>query len=141
MLNKATLIGHVGKAPEIRSFQNGNRVAQFSIATTERWKNKEGVKQEKTQWHKIAVFNEPLVKLTESYIRKGSKIYLEGQIETREYEKDGEKKYITEIVLRPFNGEIRLLDSKADRENEPAPEDRPAPVRAASTDIDDEIPF
>lgn len=112
-LNKAILIGNVGKDPEIRSMQSGDRVASFSLATSERWKNKDGEKQEKTEWHRVSCFNQGLVKVIENYVKKGSKIYLEGQIETRKWtDKDGVEKYSTEIILRPFKSELVLLDSK-----------------------------
>lgn len=117
MLNKVTLIGHLGKDPEIRTMQSGDRVANFSLATTERWKDKTtGEKKEKTEWHRIVIFNKALVDLSEKYIRKGSKIYLEGQLETRKWSdsKTGEDKYSTEIVLRPFNGQIVMLDGKGE---------------------------
>lgn len=114
-INKATLIGNVGKDPEIKTFQNGGKVAQFSLATTESWKDKaSGEKKTETEWHNIVVKNEGLVGIVEKYIKKGSKLYIEGKLETREYEKDGVKKYVTEIVLYPYNGEIVLLDAKGE---------------------------
>jgi single-strand DNA-binding protein len=116
-VNKVVLIGRVGKDPEIRSFNSGDRVANFSIATSEKWKDKAtGEKKEKTEWHNIAVFNENLVKVVESYVKKGSMIYVEGQLSTRKYQKNGEDRYITEIVLRQFKGELTLLESKGERE-------------------------
>ena len=151
-LNKVTLIGSLGKDPEIRSFQNGGQVANFSIATSESWKDKAtGEKKDHVEWHRVAVFNAHLIKICESYLRKGSKIYLEGQIETRKYEKDGRDVYTTEIVLRPFNGMITILSGPKEKEYEEThkgfdrqgdipsrdPSD-PAPIK---NEIDDEIPF
>jgi len=111
-LNKVTIIGNLGKDPEIRSFQNGGRVASFSVATSESWKDKQsGEKKERTEWHRISVMNEALVGVVEKYVRKGTKIYLEGQLETRKWtDKDGAEKYTTEIVLRQYRGELILLD-------------------------------
>ena len=111
-LNKVTIIGNVGKEPEVRSFQNGGRVASFSVATSERWKDKQsGEQKERTEWHRISVLNENLVGVVEKYVRKGTKLYLEGQLETRKWtDKEGAEKYSTEIVLRPYRGELLLLD-------------------------------
>jgi single-strand DNA-binding protein len=113
-LNKACLIGNVGKDPEVRSFQNGNRAASFSLAMSEHWKDKQtGEKKERTQWVNVVIFDEGLVKLAESYITKGTKLYLEGAIETRKWQaQDGQDRYATEVVLRPFNSKIILLSSK-----------------------------
>jgi single-strand DNA-binding protein len=111
-LNKVTIIGNVGKEPEVRSFQNGGRVASFSVATSERWKDKaSGEQKERTEWHRISVLNENLVGVVEKYVRKGTKLYLEGQLETRKWtDQSGAEKYSTEIVLRPYRGELLLLD-------------------------------
>jgi len=111
-LNKVMLIGNLGQDPEIRAFQSGGRVASFSLATSESWKDKtSGEKKEKTEWHRIAVFSEPLVVLCERYLKKGSKVYIEGQLETRKWQdKAGQERQTTEIVLRPYAGEITLLD-------------------------------
>ena len=112
-INKVTLLGNVGKDPEIKTFQNGGRVAQFSLATSESWKDKtSGEKKTATEWHNIVVKNEALVGIVEKYVKKGAKIHLEGKIETRKYQKDGSDRYITEIVLYPYAGEIVLLDAK-----------------------------
>ena len=114
-VNKVILVGNLGKDPEIRSFQNGGRVASFSLATSESWKDKQsGEKKEKTEWHRVSVLNENLVGLVERYLKKGSKIYLEGQLETRKYnDKDGAEKFTTEVVLRPYRGELTFLDGKS----------------------------
>ncbi len=110
-VNKVILVGNLGKDPEIRTMQSGDRVANLSVATSESWKDKaSGEKKEKTEWHRVSVFNQNLVNLVEQYTRKGSRLYIEGQIETRKYQQDGVDKYTTEIVLRPYRGEIALLD-------------------------------
>lgn len=113
-VNKVILVGNLGKDPEIRSFQNGGRVASFSIATSDNWKDKAtGEKKERTEWHRISVLNDALVGIVEKYVKKGSKLYIEGQLETRKYtDKDGAERYTTEIVLRPFSGTLTMLDSR-----------------------------
>jgi single-strand DNA-binding protein len=115
-INKVTLLGNVGKDPDIRSFQNGGKVAHFSLATTERWKDKTtGEPKAETEWHNITVKNDKLVGIVEKYVKKGSKLYLEGKLETRKFTtKEGVDKYTTEVVLYPYNGDIVLLDAKDD---------------------------
>jgi single-strand DNA-binding protein len=115
-VNKATLIGHLGKDPEIRSFQDGGRVAHFSIATSESWKDKEsGERKERTEWHRVSITSEGLVGVAEKYLKKGAKVYVEGKLETRKWaDRDGNERYTTEIVLRPYSGELILLDRKDD---------------------------
>lgn len=118
-INRVILIGNIGQDPEIRSFQSGDRVASFSLATSESWKDKStGERKERLEWHKIVVFNQGLIKLCESYLAKGSKVYVEGQLETRSYDKDGQKVYTTEIVLRPYNGQITMLDGRKDSDGQ-----------------------
>lgn len=134
-VNKAIIVGNLGADPDIRTMQSGDKVANLSVATSERWKDKSGEKKERTEWHRVVIFSQPLVKLAENYLKKGSKIYLEGQIETRSWEQDGVKKYTTEIVLRPFKSEITFLDSKGDAQAAPAAE----PTQVSETE--DEIPF
>ena len=114
-VNKVILIGNVGNDPEIRSFQNGGRVCNLSIATSDRWKDRETNEQkERTQWHRVVVFTEGLIALIEKYVKKGSKLYIEGQLETREWtDESGQKKYFTEVVLRNFRGELTFLDNKS----------------------------
>lgn len=114
-VNKVILIGNLGQDPEIRTFQSGDRVASFSIATSESWKDKAtGEKKEKTEWHRVSVLNQGLVKIVESYVKKGSKVYIEGQLETRKWQdQSGQDKYTTEVVLRPFRGELTLLDGRS----------------------------
>lgn len=113
-LNKVQLIGNLGRDPEVRTLQNGGKVASFSVATSESWKDKaSGERQEKTQWHNIVVFNEGLAAVAERFLKKGSKIYVEGQLESRKWQdKDGADKVTTEIVLRPFNGALTMLEGK-----------------------------
>ena len=150
-VNKVILVGNLGKDPEIRTFPNGGRVANFSIATSESWKDKtSGERKERTEWHRISVLNDALVGVVEKYVKKGSKLYIEGQLETRKYEKDGREMYTTEVVLRPYRGELTMLDSKGGGGSSAA-NDYAEPMAvgggggsfAASgkNDMDDEIPF
>ena len=113
-VNKVILIGNVGQDPEIRSFQSGGKVCNLSIATSERWKDRESNEQkERTQWHRVVVFNENLINLIEQYVKKGSKLFIEGQLETRKWtDSSGVDKYATEVVLRNFKGELTFLDSR-----------------------------
>lgn len=117
-VNKVILVGNLGKDPEVRSMQSGDRVASFPIATSERWKDKAtGERKEKTEWHKVTIFDERLVEITEKYLRKGSKVYLEGQLQTRKWnDQNGQERYTTEIVLQRFRGDLTLLDTKSDGE-------------------------
>ena len=110
-VNKACILGAVGQDPKISLLNDGKEVASFSIATSDKWKDKEGNKQERTEWHKIVVFG-GVVNVVKNYVKKGSKLYIEGKIQTRNYEKDGVKHYVTEIVLQGFNSMLQLLDSK-----------------------------
>ena len=113
-VNKVMLVGNVGKDPETRTFNNGGKVCNFSLATSETWRDKQsGEKRDKTEWHNIAIFNENLVKVVENYVKKGSKLYIEGQLQTRKWQdRDGNDKYTTEVVLQRFRGELVLLDSR-----------------------------
>ena len=115
-VNKVILVGNLGKDPEVRTFQNGGKVCNFSIATSENWKDKNtGERQEKTQWHNIAVFSEPLANIAEQYLKKGSKVYVEGQLETRKWQdQSGNDRYSTEVVLKGYNSTMTMLDSRAD---------------------------
>ena len=155
-LNEVKLIGNVGQDPEIRNFQNGGMVASFSLATAEKWKDRNtGERREKTEWHRVAVFSPHLCELAEKYIKKGSRIYLSGKLETRKWQdQSGADRYSTEVVLRQFNGEILLLDERG-KKNAAAPTGgdqepyqtasvgREAARIAKSTepDLDDDIPF
>ncbi len=118
-VNKVILVGNLGKDPEVRSLNNGSKVVSFSIATSENWKDKAtGEKREKTEWHKIVIFNENIARVAESYLRKGSKVYVEGALQTRKWaDKDGVEKYTTEIVLQAYRGELTLLDSRGDSDS------------------------
>ncbi len=113
-VNKVILIGNVGKDPEVRTFGNGGKVANFTIATSESWKDRNtGERKEKTDWHNIAVFNEGLVGIVERYVKKGSKLYIEGALKTRKWQdRDGNDRYTTEVVLQGFNGSLTMLDSR-----------------------------
>ncbi|MGA8171360.1 MAG: single-stranded DNA-binding protein [Methylocystis sp.] len=116
-VNKVILIGNLGRDPEVRTLPSGDKVVSFSLATTESWRDKNtGERKDRTEWHNISIFNENLGKIAEQYCRKGSKIYLEGQLSTREYtDKDGNQRKATDVVLQRFRGELTLLDSKGGR--------------------------
>ena len=116
-VNKVILVGNLGRDPEVRTLPSGDRVVSFSLATTESWRDKNtGERKDRTEWHNISIFNENLGKIAEQYCRKGSKIYLEGQLATREYtDKDGNQRKATDIVLQRYRGELTLLDSKGGR--------------------------
>ena len=113
-VNKVILIGNLGRDPEVRTFQNGGKVCNLRIATSENWKDRNsGERRERTEWHTVAIFNEALVRLAEQYLRKGSKVYLEGKLETRKWQdQSGQDRYSTEVVLRPYAGEMTFLDSR-----------------------------
>lgn len=113
-VNKVILIGNLGKDPEVRSLQNGGKVCTLRIATSETWKDRAtGERQERTQWHSVVIFNENLTGIAERYLRKGSKVYVEGQLETRKWQdQQGQERYTTEVVLRQFRGELTLLDGR-----------------------------
>jgi len=112
-VNKAIILGRLGRDPEVRNFQNGGKVVNLRIATSERYKDREGNQQERTEWHAVAIFNERLGEVAEKYLRKGSEVYIEGQIETRKWQdKDGQDRYTTEIVLRQFRGELQLVGGR-----------------------------
>ncbi len=115
-LNKVMLIGNLGADPEIRSFQNGGRVANLRIATSETWKDRNtGERQERTEWHTVAIFSEGLVNVCENYLKKGSKVYVEGQLQTRKWQdQNGQDRYSTEVVLRGYNGTLTMLDGRGE---------------------------
>ena len=149
-VNKVIIMGNLGKDPEIRNFPNGGRVCNFSVATSESWRDKNsGEKQERTQWHNISILSDPLVNIAERFLKKGSKVYLEGQLETRKWQDNsGSDRYSTEIVLRPYKGEITLIDNKADSNmsNETISNNQMDEIQENSVspnvdDFDDEIPF
>jgi len=155
-INKVTLLGHLGRDPEIRHTQSGDPIANFSIATSESWTDKSsGERKERTDWHNVVVFNDGLAGIVEKYLRKGSKVYVEGRLQTREYQdKDGQRRFTTEVVLQKFRGEIILLDSQSNR---PPPASDPDAYGATTgrgqtssgqhssmkdrAPIDDDIPF
>ncbi|TQS72803.1 single-stranded DNA-binding protein [Rhodobacteraceae bacterium] len=113
-VNKVILVGNLGRDPEVRSFSNGGKVCNLRIATSENWRDRSsGERKERTEWHSVAIFSEPLAKIAEQYLRKGSKVYIEGQLETRKWQdQSGQDRYSTEVVLRPYRGELTLLDSR-----------------------------
>jgi len=115
-VNKVILLGNLGADPEVRTFQNGGKVCNLRIATSERWKDKNtGENREKTEWHTVAIFNEGLVRVAEQYLRKGSSVYIEGQLQTRKWQdKDGNDRYSTEVVLQGFNSNLTMLGSRND---------------------------
>jgi len=159
-VNKVILVGNVGNDPEIRTFQNGGRVANLSLATSESWKDKAtGERKDKTEWHRVSVLNEGLVNVIENYVKKGSKLYIEGQLETRKWQdQSGQDKYSTEVVLRPYRGELTMLDARGGgasqgggfNDNQTGGFDNGAPQQAAASsnaapasapEFEDEIPF
>lgn len=113
-VNKVILIGNLGQDPEVRSFQNGGKVVNLRIATSEQWKDRNsGERRERTEWHSVAIFSEPLGRIAEQYLKKGSKVYIEGQLETRKWQdQSGQDRYTTEVVLRPYRSELTLLDGR-----------------------------
>ena len=114
-VNKVILVGNLGQDPESKSFSNGGEVVNLRIATTENYKDREGNRQEKTQWHSVAIFNENVGRIAKQYLKKGSKVYLEGQLETRKWQdNNGADRYQTEVVLRQFNAQLVLLDGRGD---------------------------
>jgi single-strand DNA-binding protein len=143
-LNKVVLIGNLGRDPEIRSTNDGREIATFSIATSESWKDKlTGEKKEKTEWHRIVVFSEGLVRVIKSYVKKGTKLYIEGQLQTRKWvDNENHERYTTEIVLQSFNSTLILLDGKNDSQmSQPSMGARQDAPTFDNSDLDDEIPF
>ncbi|WP_300576648.1 single-stranded DNA-binding protein [Phenylobacterium sp.] len=153
-VNKVILVGNLGADPEIRALSSGDRVANLRIATSETWRDRSsGERKERTEWHRVVIFNENLVKVAESYLRKGSKVYIEGAIQTRKWtDQSGVEKYSTEIVLQKFRGELTMLDGRGGDSDEgggsgggfssSGPRSQPSgPREDFSADLDDEIPF
>ena len=149
-VNKVTLVGNLGRDPEIRAMQNGDKIVQLSIATSDRWKDKNsGEQRERTEWHRVVIFNDALGKIAEQYLKKGSTVYLEGQLQTRKWtdQQSGQDKYTTEVVLQRYRGELTLLGSRPDNQinNEynksEIDQSSEAPVSNIASDLDDEIPF
>jgi len=148
-VNKVILIGNLGKDPEVRRLTSGDPVVNLSIATSESWRDKaSGERKEKTEWHRVVIFNENIAKVAEQYLKKGAKVYIEGQLQTRKYtDKDGAEKYSTEIVLQKYRGELTMLDGRGDSGGDRM-ERSPAMAGAGEggrsfqrADLDDEIPF
>ena len=168
-VNKVILVGNLGQDPESRSFANGGEVVNLRIATSENWKDRDGNRQERTEWHSVAIFNENLGRVAKSYLRKGSKVYIEGQIQTRKWQdQSGADRYTTEVVLQKFRGELVLLDARGEGGGGSSggydegassggfggsaygggggtgggskPQSRPQPA-AFDSDLDDDVPF
>ena len=148
-LNKVLLIGRLGADPEIKQMVNGKSVARLSIATGQSWKDKStGERKEKTEWHRVVIFNEGLVNVVQQYVKKGANVYIEGQLSTRKWkdESSGQDKYSTEIVLQGYNSSLTMLDSRNSSSNEPLVSDNKSSppkenLNQDSSDLDDEIPF
>ena len=143
-VNKVTILGHVWNDPEVRHNQDGKPIVNLSVATSESWRDKAtGERKEKSEWHRVVIFNEGLAKVAEQYVKKGSQVYIEGQLQTRKWtDKDGVEKYSTEIVLQNFNCTLKLVGGKPDSESRER-EDRPVMdnTRAGGFDLSDEAPF
>jgi single-strand DNA-binding protein len=157
-VNKVILVGNLGDDPEVRSLNNGGEVVNMRVATSENWKDRDGNRQERTEWHRVVIFNENLGRVAKSYLKKGSKVYLEGQIQTRKWQdQSGQDRYSTEVVLQRFRGELVLLDRREGGGGSYGGDDypdaaggdlggaaaRPAarPQPAFDSDLDDEVPF
>lgn len=144
-LNKVVLIGNLGRDPEIRSTSDGREIANFSIATSESWKDKAtGERKDKTEWHRIVVFSEGLVRVIKNYVKKGSKLYIEGQLQTRKWmDNENQERYTTEVVLQNFNSSLILLDSRGENNGFQGEEFQKKEAAPAfdNSDLDDEIPF
>lgn len=140
-VNKVIIIGHLGRDPEVRTFQNGGKVVNLRIATSETWKDKQsGERKERTEWHSVAIMNDGLAKIAEQYLRNGSKVYIEGQLETRKWQdQSGADKYTTEIVLRPYRGELTLLDGPSGGRGDEQQARSTAPAQRHA--LEDDIPF
>jgi single-strand DNA-binding protein len=163
-VNKVILVGNLGRDPEVRTFQNGGKVVNLRIATSETWKDRtSGERKERTEWHSVAIFNENIARVAEQYLKKGSKVYIEGQLETRKWQdQSGQDRYTTEVVLRPYRGELTLLEGREgggggggygsdpmgggyggddDRALAPARSGGSGSGGGRSSDLDDDIPF
>ena len=145
-INKAIIVGNVGRDPEVRSTQDGREIATLTVATSESWKDKStGERKEKTEWHRVVIFNDGLVNLVKNYVKKGSKLYIEGALHTRKWtDKDGVERYTTEIVLQGFGGGITMLDKNNSGGNNNSSESSDQPQQSSpsnSDHIDDEVPF
>jgi single-strand DNA-binding protein len=144
MLNKVTLIGHLGADPDVRATQDGRKIVNLRLATSESWKDKAtGEKREKTEWHSVVIFSEGLARVASEYLKKGSKVYIEGQLQTRKWQdRDGHDRYTTEIVLQNFNGSLILLDSRNNTEQRTPPTaSEYIAQQNYSQQLNDDIPF
>lgn len=143
-VNKVILIGNLGRDPEVRTAQDGSKIINMNLATSESWKDKStGERKEKTEWHRVVIFNEHIAGVAERYLMKGSKVYIEGALQTRKWtDQSGVEKYTTEVVIGKFKGELRLLDGKGAEDGAPADSSGTAKSGWQSpADLDDEIPF
>ena len=155
-VNKVILVGNLGRDPEVRYSQDGNKIVNFSLATSEKWTDKSGEKQERTEWHKVVIFNDHLCEIAEKYLNKGSKIYVEGQLQTGKWTgNDGQERYTTEVVLNRFRGELTMLDSRSSGSledgssvqgsefggSEESMKANSDEIGTVSDQLDDEIPF
>ena len=150
-VNKVTLVGNLGRDPEVRAMQNGDKIVQLSVATSDRWKDKNtGEQRERTEWHRVVIFNDALGKIAEQYLKKGSTVYLEGQLQTRKWtdQQSGQEKYTTEVVLQRYRGELTLLGSRSenqisyDQQNSDIDQSNQVSISGGiASDLDDEIPF
>ena len=160
-VNKVILVGNLGRDPEVKSMQDGRSMVNMSVATSETWRDRQsGERKERTEWHRVVIFNENLAKIAEQYLKKGAKVYLEGQLQTRKYtDKDGVEKYSTEVVLQQYRGELTMLDARGggdsgfanggDSFGQSSPMERPRgssggaarPQQNFARDLDDEVPF
>ena len=151
-VNKVIIIGNLGQDPEVRNYPSGGKDCNFSVATSENWKDRNtGERRERTEWHRISITSEPLVRIAEQYLRKGAKVYLEGQLETRKWQdQSGQDRYTTEVVLRPYGSTMTMLDSRNDGATQDSSfmrdqtgndqiSDNASPI--SNSDLDDEIPF
>ena len=152
-INKVILVGNLGADPEVRATQDGREICNLRLATSESWKDRNtGERREKTEWHRVVIFNENLTRVAKEYLRKGSKVYIEGQLQTRKWtDKDGIEKYSTEVVLQGFNGNLTMLDkpsgdrggmsSSGGDDYGMASNSAPARAKVSESALDDEIPF
>ena len=150
-VNKVTLVGNLGRDPEVRAMQNGDKIIQLSVATSDRWKDKStGEQRERTEWHRVVIFNDALGRIAEQYLKKGSTVYLEGQLQTRKWtdQQSGQEKYTTEVVLQRYRGELTLLGSRPenqisnDQQNDEIDQSNQTSMSDnIASDLDDEIPF
>lgn len=144
-INKVILVGNLGKDPEIRHSSDGAKIATFSVATSEVWKDRAtGERKDRTEWHRIVIFNEKLADIVEKYVKKGSKVYLEGQLQTRKWtDNSGQEKYVTEVVLSKYRGELTLLDARSSSESfaSSSTAEKSNELESVLTDLDDDIPF